>query len=162
MSQPSSDLRQLRSQTALLTDQLSKSASKDEALERAIKGAETSMQAMKLTQDPTERHELSALVKQRLQQAEDIKRGSDWRQVVASTSSRPSATATPIRVLKEPKATRKLSNQEQILLLKASYLNGYKFPPWTGAPDAREFELKDGEELFLYVSLCLRPPSGSS
>ncbi len=116
------------------------SGSNDDALQAAIKAAESSMQALKLTNDSVEKERISLQVKQHLQEAERIKKGT---------------TVTQTRILNEPESTRKLPNQEQILLLRASYLNGFKFPPWTEAPRPQEFELNDGEDLFLYVSFHL-------
>ena len=57
----------------------------------------------------------------------------------------------PRRTLKPPVTTRSLSKAEQIILYKASYLNNYKFPPWTVPPAPDEFELKDGETWYLWV-----------
>jgi calpain-7 len=51
-------------------------------------------------------------------------------------------------VLVEPKSDRKLPTSEQILLLRASQLNGFKFPPWTNAPQDSDFRLSNGQERF--------------
>ena len=55
----SQDFEELRNDAARLADQLPRSASKDEALEIAIKAAETSMRALNLVQDPNEKTMLS-------------------------------------------------------------------------------------------------------
>ncbi|GAB1743442.1 hypothetical protein NU219Hw_g9271t1 [Hortaea werneckii] len=138
-------------------EQLLRSTSRDEALEIAIKAAETSMQALKLSTDPNEKALLSTRFNQLLQEAEKIKFNPNWRQELKeSTSSsvdqhgdsRTSPPANRARRLREPKSSRQLPNREQILLLKAGYLNGFKFPPWSNPPDPNEFELKDGESLY--------------
>lgn len=157
----SQDLEELKIDAERLERQLLQSNSKDEALEVAIKAAETSMRALKLAKEPSEKSQLSTRVKRLLDEAERIKISTDWRQVVRSSSSTTSTgngsipTNVRVRTLKEPHSTRKLPNQEQILLYKASYLHGFKFPPWTTPPAPDEFELKEGEELFTYVSLTI-------
>ena len=161
MSLPSADLEELRKETERLTDQLPRSSSKDEALEIAIKAAETSMQALKLAQDPVDKASLSTRVKQLLREAEQIKLSRDWRTIIrsgnlAGQSSNVDATSTSsprAKPLKEPKSDRELPKAEQILILKSSFLHGFKFPPWTTPPEPNEFELNDGENMFLYVSL---------
>lgn len=121
------------------------------------------MKALKLVNDPIEKKIISSKVRELLQQAERIKLDRDWRRPYVSSPAtlplRPSsgpngksgANERKTRKLKEPKSTRELSRAEQILILKSSLLNGCKFPPWNGLPAAVEFELKDGEDLFLYV-----------
>ncbi|KAI7596234.1 hypothetical protein KC346_g15251, partial [Hortaea werneckii] len=138
-------------------EQLLRSTGRDEALETAIKAAETSMQALKLSTDPNEKALLSSRFNQLLQDAEKIKFNPNWRQELKrSTSSsvnqhgdgRVHPPTNGARMLKEPKSSRQLPNREQILLLKAGYLNGFKFPPWSNPPDESEFQLKDGEGLY--------------
>lgn len=165
MSLPSKDLEELKQDADKYAYQLPRSSNKDEALEIAIKAAETSMQALKLAQDPDEKAKLSTRVKQLLKEAETIKSSRDWRTAIGSSSpstqrdngngNDTTVTSSKTRVLKEPQSTRKLPKSEQILLLKAGFLNGFKFPPWTIPPDPGEFELNHGEDMFLYVSLTL-------
>ncbi|KAF1362523.1 cysteine proteinase [Lizonia empirigonia] len=69
-----------------------------------------------------------------------------------------SATATPIAPklassshvhrLVEPISTRKRSRKEDIILLKASVVNGFKCPPWDKNPAPADFVLQKGQELF--------------
>lgn len=129
---------------------------KDASLEDAVNAAEKAMRAMKLAPDPAERARLSKQVKQLLTDAENIKYKQDARSVTPKAVFPASKTASsnfPIRRLpKVPLSTRPLSKGEQILLLKSSFLHGFKFPPWTVPPEPSEFALRDGEELFLYVS----------
>lgn len=157
MSKSNADAGQDNLDADQLRQKILHSNSKDEALSAAIKAAEESMRALKLAKDPTERSQLSAKVKDLLEEAEKIKQSTDWKQTVRSDSDQDEtsrvSTKAPARVLREPQSTRKLPTQEQIMLLKASYLHGFKFPPWTADPEASEFDLKPGEELFLYVFL---------
>ena len=132
--------------------QLSLNTSRDDALEAAIKAAERSMQALKLSTDANEKTKLSQKVKSLLDEAETIKQNDDWKTALEKMS-KDRASTTKARELKQPESKRKLSTREQILLLNASFLHGFKFPPWTSPPEASEFELQDGEQLFLYVSL---------
>ena len=155
MSLPNKALGELRKDADLLAQQLPRSSNREEAFEKAIKAAETSMQALKLARGSDQEKDLSIRVKQLLDEAERIKQSEDWMKVVepmSSSSSGEGSNGIKSRTLKEPQSTRKLEKREQILLLKASFLNGFKFPPWTTPPEPNEFELRQGEELFLYVS----------
>lgn len=151
----SQDLNEIREDADQFAERLPRSGGRDEALEIAIKAAEASMQALKLVSDPNEKARLSTRVKHLLQEAERIKYGQDWKSASAlpghgdDTEGNPSEINT--RMLKEAKSSRQLSNREQILLLKAGYLNGFKFPPWTNPPAPGEFELGGSEALYKYV-----------
>lgn len=59
----------------------------------------------------------------------------------------------PIRKLTEPDSVRVLSQKEEILLLRASKLNGFTFPPWRAPSDSAEFALVNGAEAFMYDKL---------
>lgn len=163
MSLPREDLEELKQDAERLADKLPRSSTKDEAVEVAIKAAETAMKALKLAEDPNEKVKLTSRFKQLLTDAENIKHSKDWRTAIQAPPSRSTnglsrvvaAVETNRRVLKEPISTRQLPKKEQILLLKASFLHGFKFPPWETPPELEEFHLKDGEELFLYVSFVL-------
>jgi calpain-7 len=80
---------------------------------------------------------------------------------VSETEAPPFATSTraPLTVpltaaqkhvkrLKDPISTRKHTKKEDILLLRASVVNGFKFPPWEKNPSATEFALEEGAEAF--------------
>jgi calpain-7 len=58
---------------------------------------------------------------------------------------------THIHRLTEPLSTRKQSRKEDIILLKASVVNGFKCPPWDKTPAAADFLPENGQELFQYV-----------
>ena len=164
MSLPSKDLDELKSDAERLSKQLPRSSSKDEALEVAIEAAELSMQALKLARNKDEKALLSTRVKQLLDEAERIKRSKDWRTVAHSTpvangSAGGVATGNnKSKALEAPVSSRELPTSEKVLLLKAGYLNGFKFPPWSQPPEPNEFELRESEELFLYVSLMIHMP----
>ncbi|KAK5135009.1 hypothetical protein LTR08_005669 [Meristemomyces frigidus] len=156
----SSDLRELSQDADQHAVQLPQSASRNEALETAINAAEVSMRSLKLAKDPNAKARHSARFKQLLQEAERIKHSKDWRQAAQTTNQqsprscpRSSATTAPSaphrgQALPEPQSARALSKSEQILLLRAGYLNGFKFPPWSSPPHSSEFDLGDGEGLF--------------
>jgi calpain-7 len=60
--------------------------------------------------------------------------------------------------LREPASSRQLSKREEIILLKASMVNGFKFPPWTKDPPADEFASHHGDGHFTDVGdLSLSP-----
>lgn len=60
----------------------------------------------------------------------------------------PKPKPKPTTRLREPVSTRVLPIAEKVLLLHASKLNGFKFPPWPGSPNPEEFEIQDGQEPF--------------
>ena len=132
-------------------------SSKDEALQVAIKAAEHGDASLETRKGSgRERSNSQLRLKQLLEEAELIKQSPDWRETIESTTGTGSGSSSNMaltRQLKEPQSTRELPKQEQIMLLRASYLNGFKFPPWTTIPKASEFELKDGDAPFTYVIL---------
>lgn len=131
-------------------------SSKDEALDIAIKSAEAAMKGLKLAKDANEKARQSTRVQQLLAEAERIKHSPDWRRTIAALSrSHPSPSqrisAAPRKVsvgFREPQHLRQPPRSEEILLLKAGYLNGFKFPPWSAPPTSDEFTLKEGEGPF--------------
>jgi calpain-7 len=73
------------------------------------------------------------------------------RRVPKEEMAPPSPSAAPysnIHRLPEPISTRKRSKKEEIILLKASVVNGFKCPPWDKNPSAAEFVAQQGAELF--------------
>lgn len=76
------------------------------------------------------------------------------------------ATLTPSAVphsqihrLREPISSRKLPPKESIILLKASIVNGFKFPPWDRAPSVDEFVSQEGVAPYTYIAQCLERSS---
>lgn len=150
MSLSPGDLDSLRQDADELSLKLVRSKSRGEALENAINAADTSMRALKLADNPIDRSQLSRRVTQLLQEAEQIKTNTNWRPPgqdapgLDDESGRAAFIAA--REFKEPLNTRTLPRSEQILVLRASMLNGFKFPPWNKEPTPDEFALKDGDE----------------
>jgi hypothetical protein len=56
-----------------------------------------------------------------------------------------------IAQLKVPVSTRKRTTKESIILLKASAVHGFKFPPWEDNPTSADFEQPAGTGKFKYV-----------
>ncbi|KAK6442886.1 cysteine protease [Oleoguttula sp. CCFEE 5521] len=156
MSLPSHDLDQLKHDVTQHEADLGAARTRDEALEIVIKAAETSMRALKLAKDPSQKTQLNTRVKQLLDEAEKIKTTRDWRNIAGHRAPDrvlvppvPDVSdATRVRQLREPKNSRTITKKEHILLLKASVLNGFKFRPWTTPPTPDEFILPPGEEPF--------------
>ncbi|KAF7196103.1 Calpain-like protease palB/RIM13 [Pseudocercospora fuligena] len=145
-------LDELREDATRLIDELPRASTRDEALDIAIKAAEVSMRAMKLATDSQEKSACKARVQQLMQDAERIKHDSDWKKAVRAATGElqgKKVDVSTVKVLNEPVNSRQLPNKEELILLRAGYLNGTKFPPWRKEPQASEFELKDGEDLFL-------------
>jgi calpain-7 len=67
----------------------------------------------------------------------------------ASSISPSIAPYSQIRRLSEPVSTRKRSKREDIILLKASMVNGFKCPPWDKSPLPTEFLLQQDAQLFV-------------
>jgi predicted translin family RNA/ssDNA-binding protein len=152
MSLPNKDLDELRENVDRLERQVTQSSSREEALELAIKAAETSMRALKIASNPDDKVEYSKRVRQLMRQAEEIKSGGEWKTSLTGIHTSTPMNPDQVRTLKEPVNSRKLPTAEKILVLKAGYLNGVRFPPWDGPPSDSEFELRPGEHLFTYVS----------
>lgn len=140
-----------------MQSKLPQAVTKDDALAIALSAAELSMKALRLAKDLTTRKSLSAQVQSLLGEAERIKYSDDWTPPAISITAPEGDEIEEIDVsklkkLKEPISSRTLTKAEEILLLKASKLNGFKFPPWKNAPKDSDFELKADEAPFLYVA----------
>ncbi|RDW70838.1 calpain-like protease PalBory [Aspergillus mulundensis] len=141
MSRSSSapSLKSLLSRAQKAEQDVSVASSQQQALDAAIDVAEHYMSALAVTTSSTDKTLLDAKFKEWLTRAEQIKGAEDWR---AAARTRRSGLWTPA-------STRKLTNREEILLLEASKLNGFKFPPWAKEPSNEEFNIgTDGDELF--------------
>ncbi|KAI2475672.1 Cysteine proteinase [Pyrenophora tritici-repentis] len=69
-----------------------------------------------------------------------------------------SAPHTQIHKLREPVSSRTLTKKEQIILLRSSMVNGFKFPPWDRVPSPDEFLRQDGPHPFIELpELTLSP-----
>ncbi|KAF3004993.1 cysteine protease [Curvularia kusanoi] len=69
----------------------------------------------------------------------------------ASATAVPPNFASPSRIhrLAEPLSTRRRSKKEDIILLKASVVNGFKCPPWDKTPASTDFIPQEGQDLFV-------------
>lgn len=101
------------------------------------------MRAMTLSNNPETTKLMKFKSEHFLNEAQRIKSSHHW-----NPSKRPQVDATKLPKLPEPVSSRKLPTSEQILLLKASQLNGFKFPPWKDTPEDHHFELLPGQQLF--------------
>lgn len=110
----------------------------------AIEAAQHAMNAMRISHDSETKKSMRKKCDFFLDEAQRIKSVSEW-------IPRPKIDVPKGPKLVEPKSDRKLPTSEQILLLKASQLNGFKFPPWTNAPQTSDFQLSDGQEQFTCV-----------
>lgn len=111
------------------------------------------MNALKLAKDdPAEKKHLDSKCKEYLSRAEQLKHPGDGGKPVKPVkpqSTTPKIHTVPASRPKEPTSTRALSNREQIILLENSKLNGFVFPPWSAIPEPDEFQLEEGDELFV-------------
>ncbi|CAD0031184.1 unnamed protein product [Aureobasidium pullulans] len=125
--------------------------SKDAALDMAIKAAEHAMKAMRLSDSPDTTKAMRNKSEFFLDEAQRIKSDPNWK-------PRIEIDVAKVAKLVEPKSSRPLPTSEQILLLKASQLNGFKFPPWTSFPKDNDFQLQVGQEPFIAAE-ALPPPA---
>ncbi|CAC9887599.1 unnamed protein product [Aureobasidium pullulans] len=125
--------------------------SKDAALDMAIKAAEHAMKAMRLSDSPETTKAMRNKSEFFLDEAQRIKSDPNWK-------PRIEIDVAKVAKLVEPKSSRPLPTSEQILLLKASQLNGFKFPPWTSFPKDNDFQLQVGQEPFIAAE-ALPPPA---
>jgi calpain-7 len=84
------------------------------------------MKATKLASTDQERMRLRTKSKQLLSRAEEIKRSENWEPKLA--------------LLKVPPSERSIPRNETIILLEASKLHGFIFPPWTSDPEDQIFD----------------------
>ncbi|KAF1988185.1 cysteine proteinase [Aulographum hederae CBS 113979] len=153
MAPTSTTLAAMQAEATELGSRVNNAPSKDEALGLAIQAAQLCMKALKLATSPEQKSELKSKCQLLLNQAEEIKTTPTWRPLpqlsslsldthgtsVSGTSGSPSIPASNVRKLVEPVSTRDLSKKEQLLVLRASMLNDFKFKPWKGPPDPSEF-----------------------
>ena len=124
--------RALQAERILSTTQI-----QQDALNAAVTAAEFYLQAFSLADNATDRSRLDAKCKESLARAELIKDG-----IVAPPRSRGMDAELPI-------SKRRLTTREEIILLEGSKLNSFVFQKWKESPQPEDFQLKDGEELFV-------------
>lgn len=71
--------------------------------------------------------------------------------------AQPKTSVSHVRTLREPLSSRKRAVKEEIILLKASLVNGIKCPPWDKIPSSDEFALHL-TGVFTYVYLFFPVP----
>jgi hypothetical protein len=143
-----------------LTQKLKDAKTRDEALEAAILAAENALKALSLAQRPDEKAQFRARAKELMSEAESIKKNLAWQPKNdpsldggndTTNASRISPISGVAKVPKEPRSTRALTTREKIILARATFLNGTKFPMWESPPSATEFELPGGGVPFVCV-----------
>jgi hypothetical protein len=153
-------LAAIRREDERLKQKLRAAQTRDEALDTAILAAENALKALSLARNAEDKTRFRTRAKESMGEAESIKKNPTWR----PTSTQPvdrlvdvaeASTVSPVsgvaKYLKEPRSTRTLTTREKIILARATFLNGTKFPMWETAPSTREFELIDGQP-FVCVS----------
>lgn len=118
---------------------MEKASTKDEALSLAITAVELYIEAVKHASTAQDKARLRVQSERLLSRAEDIKKSGNWR-----------PTKIQPKTLTAPLSQRDLSRTEEIILLEASRLHGFVFPPWTSNPDNSVFE--QGSDLYKWVS----------
>ncbi|EXJ78118.1 hypothetical protein A1O3_09279 [Capronia epimyces CBS 606.96] len=111
------------------------------ALEATIKSAELYLQALRLTDTPSDRTRINAKCKQLLAQAERLKAHRDG----SAPQNRPQESSSASKAQPSP---RELTTREKIVLLEGAKLNSFIFREWTGTPSPDEFTLKNEESPF--------------
>lgn len=131
-------------------------SSQERALELTIQAAELCMRALKLEVNKKEKAAWSSRCKWLLNQAEDIKLQSKKDKIAIASDLGPlslpihekertsTSPGKAVKTLSEPLSIRHQSNAEQIIVLRASKLNGSTFPPWKDPPSSDQFRNEDG------------------
>ncbi|KAK7549691.1 hypothetical protein IWX49DRAFT_313447 [Phyllosticta citricarpa] len=159
----------LKAQLDHVRKRMAESPDKDQALQLAIEAAELCMSSLRLATDKTHKADLSSQAKSFISEAERIKKNPQWSPSLskappsppaASSNAPASQIASPLTTPKSPATSsqgprmlqlvsqRPLPTAEQIILYKASSVNGSVFPPWKDAPQPEEFSLGEGNERF--------------
>ncbi|KAK8243646.1 hypothetical protein HDK90DRAFT_475463 [Phyllosticta capitalensis] len=141
---------------------IAQSPDKDEALKLAIEAAELCMRALSVATTKNEKANLKSQANGFISEAERIKKNPSWSPSSSSLSPNPSSSAaspspvapraasssatstspTPSAKAHRPSqlvSQRPLPTAEQIILYKASAVNGVQFPPWKEPPSSKEF-----------------------
>ena len=97
------------------------------------------MKAAKNASSDYDKARLRDKCKELLSRAEEIKQLAHWMPILSRES-----------FLKAPVSERVISRREEVILLQASKLHGFIFPPWTLDPPDSVF---DEQESYVYASL---------
>ena len=115
----------------------------DDVLKATVSAAELYLQALRKAPTASDKRRIESKCKELLTRAEKLKK--------PQTGRRPSlgdALENPHPNLQYPVSKRKLTTREEIILLEGCNLNGFVFPPWKDAPEEKDFERTQNEELF--------------
>ena len=128
------------------------------AFKANVKSAELYMQALRLSQDVSDRVRLDAKCKEVLDRGEKLKSQALTARREQGTVSSHHEAGQAGSDPKPPISKRILTTREKIILVEGTKLNGFKFPIWDAEPSLDEFELKPGQERFVDLpSLPLSP-----
>ena len=150
-------LAAVRREDQRLNQKLQNAQTRDEALDAAILAAENALKALSLARNADDKARFRSRAKELMGEAESIKKNAAW-QPSASVGGNVAdvSTISPVsgeaKFLRDPRSTRTLTTREKIILARATFLNGTKFPMWEAAPSASEFELSETEGLFVCVA----------
>jgi hypothetical protein len=132
--------------TKAAEERITRSTTKDEALQNAILATEIYMKAIKLASSEVERDKLKTKCMRVLARAEEIKQMKTWSVPVSQNEM-----VSRGRQLKAPSSLRTLSTREEVILLEGSKLHGFIFPPWQSDPSEEAFEKMGDGEFYTYV-----------
>ena len=139
-------LSDIEARALVVERKITSQSSSDAQLDAAIKSAELYMQALRISTSTSERKRLDRKCKEVLAKAESIKA---LKKAIPSNASPNHADDTSSEAPQGPQSTRTLTTREKIILLEGSKVNGFLFKQWDKDPLDSEFELKDGEPMFL-------------
>lgn len=119
----------------------------EEALDHAIRAAEVQLVLLKAAKSKSEKASLKSKFNSLIERAETIKQLTDWppTQDVQELLDLDTLTTVPAVEFLAPVSNRQATTYERKLILKASKLHGFVFPPWERNPGMGEFSL--GREL---------------
>jgi calpain-7 len=122
-------------------------------LEATINVAELYMKALRLAENPVDRKRVDLKCKALLLRAERLKESDNVRAQPRNETPLGGNSRSVIRQdMRQPEQSRKLTTRENIIILEGSKLNGFVFKPWKEAPSPEDFELQEGESLFVDIA----------
>lgn len=158
MASPPATLNELQAGYEDIETRLNATHDRDQALRLAIEAAQLCMTALKIATDGQQKSAYRLKANSFLSKAESIKNGQQWNSGPVQRSSSSTSSLTPAhpnsvfsgstarqepahtaRKLREPLNGRKLAIKEREIVLRASRLNGFKFPPWEKTPQGDLF-----------------------
>lgn len=151
-------LAAVRREDQRLNQKLQNAQTQNETLETAILAAENALKALSLARNADDKARFRTRAKELMGEAESIKKNAAWQpstSVGHQGNVADVSTISPVsgeaKYLRDPRSTRTLTTREKIILARATFLNGTKFPMWEAAPSASEFALTETGQLFVCV-----------